>query len=154
MFYVTLTQFFTCTRVAVVDLDVVASLEQLHGLPLDVLSSTGSAMRRSARWPQQQLSSSARGRELAHVSCTRHEARVGVPFTVSIFNICRAVMWPLSRVLVLMMGMCKRLCSMVSDSLCVTLVACVPHTSRGSFACTRAACTRHTVTTDQADLWW
>ena len=47
-------------------------------------------------------------REPVQVPQGPQEARIGVPFTVCISNICRAVVRPLSGVLVSMMGMPDR----------------------------------------------
>ena len=115
-----------------------SSVGLLFGSTSDGSSSSGDATARRACRRLRQLGKSSGGHELVQVPCAPQGARIAVPFTVSIFNICRAVMWPLSRVLVLMMGRCESARLLCSDSLRAALVPCVQHTARGSFAYGRA----------------
>ena len=72
---------------------------------LCLISRRGAA---AAVQPLQQLGMLSGSREPVQVPQGPQEARIGVPFTVCISNICRAVVRPLSCVLVCMMGMSDR----------------------------------------------
>ena len=58
-------------------------------------------------WRLPKLGASSRSSELWQVSRTPHEARIAVPFTVCMSNICRAVVSLSFRVLVCMMSVCN-----------------------------------------------
>ena len=86
-------------------------------------------------------------REPVQVPQGPQEARIGVPFTVCISNISRAVVRPLSGVLVSMMGMSDRSSScsvtfyrLLRCSKCVQRVVRRPHA-------------RARLHTEEADLW-
>ena len=97
-----------CSRLPKAALVPAGSLEEVLGSTSDELCLISRRGAAAAVQPLQQLGMLSGSREPVQVPQGPQEARIGVPFTVCISNICRAVVRPLSGVLVHVVGVADR----------------------------------------------